>query len=262
MGKSDKMALTEELLPELECQNCSTYARPPIFLCETGHVICSTCNKMSTSCRNCAAKLIGTTSIPLNNLAKKILYPCDYHERGCKEIFSDDKIQVHLEECQFRTYKCPFAITAYKCSFEGFLSEMENHINEKHPKANSSRKVPQVHATTLNNVDVLSVWFQALYLDGNLFFRYTEKTEQFLNICILYVGPKTRRFKYAVTMETSNGEDSATMNFLTHPVETDVRELFNNGDGPSFQMAFVKRCLVKDQNLPIKVGITNESSKK
>ena len=43
-----------ELEEELECPVCMDISRPPIYQCEEGHIICSTCKPLLTNCPHCA----------------------------------------------------------------------------------------------------------------------------------------------------------------------------------------------------------------
>ena len=44
----------KELEQELECPICMDISRPPIYQCEEGHIICSTCKPLLTNCPHCS----------------------------------------------------------------------------------------------------------------------------------------------------------------------------------------------------------------
>lgn len=44
----------KELEQELECPVCMDISRPPIYQCEEGHIICSTCKPLLTNCPHCS----------------------------------------------------------------------------------------------------------------------------------------------------------------------------------------------------------------
>eukprot|EP00096_Caligus_rogercresseyi_P009048 TRINITY_DN3002_c0_g1_i1.p1 TRINITY_DN3002_c0_g1~~TRINITY_DN3002_c0_g1_i1.p1 ORF type:complete len:483 (+),score=143.23 TRINITY_DN3002_c0_g1_i1:44-1492(+) len=46
----------QEIEGELECPVCMDISRPPIYQCEEGHIICSTCKPLLTNCPHCASK--------------------------------------------------------------------------------------------------------------------------------------------------------------------------------------------------------------
>ncbi len=41
---------------ELECPVCMDISRPPIYQCEEGHIICSSCKPLLTNCPHCSKK--------------------------------------------------------------------------------------------------------------------------------------------------------------------------------------------------------------
>lgn len=46
-----------EIERELECPVCMDIARPPIYQCEEGHIICANCKPLLTECpHNCGKK--------------------------------------------------------------------------------------------------------------------------------------------------------------------------------------------------------------
>ena len=46
-----------EIEAELECPVCMEMALPPIYQCEEGHIICSSCKPLLTNCpHNCGKK--------------------------------------------------------------------------------------------------------------------------------------------------------------------------------------------------------------
>ena len=47
----------KDIESELECPVCMEIARPPIYQCEEGHLICSSCKPLLTNCpHNCGKK--------------------------------------------------------------------------------------------------------------------------------------------------------------------------------------------------------------
>ncbi|PSN33139.1 hypothetical protein C0J52_24746 [Blattella germanica] len=258
MSARRKFNLSEEVLPELKCQMCAKHTRPPIVICQGGHIICSNCQKSFPTCTNCKNPILKTRCTPLENLARKVLFPCDYALKGCSGSFSVDEIEGHLEECIYRSYLCPFKVTYYRCTWEGKLNALEGHIDEEHAIPGTKRNIFRNHQAELNNVNSSNSWFQILFLEKNIFFMYSEQTEAFINCCILYVGPKTKagKFKYSMTIVTQNGEgSSASMTFVAKHYETDVKAMFENCECPCFNMAFVKRCLDTSNSLKIYMQI-------
>ena len=55
--KNSKSAELREVERELECPVCMEVSRPPIYQCEEGHIICSSCKPLLKVCpHNCGQK--------------------------------------------------------------------------------------------------------------------------------------------------------------------------------------------------------------
>ena len=56
-AKSKKSAEMREVERELECPICMDVSQPPIYQCEEGHIICSSCKPLLKVCpHNCGKK--------------------------------------------------------------------------------------------------------------------------------------------------------------------------------------------------------------
>ncbi|PSN42360.1 hypothetical protein C0J52_08512 [Blattella germanica] len=241
-----KLDLSEELLPELKCQMCKKYTKPPIYLCKSGHIICDLCNNKSNSITDCKIKHSGVRCLALENLVKKILHPCAHQNKGCSEILFECEIEKHLEDCLHISYKCPFHIPG-KCSWLGLLKDMENHIMETHPEDYSTGTYSQRIVRKLKKINSRSLWYGAHIMEGNIFFRMTEKLPNCYNSCITFVGSKKESllFMYKITMEMKNPEESVMMRFPMKHYESNMKSMVHNCDCPCFSQSFAKKCVVE-----------------
>jgi hypothetical protein len=124
-------ALDEDLLKELECPVCMQYTVPPIKMCTNGHNICCKCRELVEICPTCRAKFSEFRSVALENIARRLKYPCANRKRGCRELFSVEHIAEHQAVCVYGEIKCP-ANLYLNCSWKGLKSDLKGHVKATH----------------------------------------------------------------------------------------------------------------------------------
>lgn len=149
-----------ELLEELECPVCSHYMIPPIFICPTGHSICSECKNRVQQCPSCRHLIQGIRNYTLEKLTTKVRYPCRFTDSGCPEILPPELISFHEANCSFANI-CPLKhITS--CKLKEETIDIVKHIREMHatflvfPNQEYSRNIEaqvttSYYATVFNN---------------------------------------------------------------------------------------------------------------
>lgn len=103
--------------------------QPPIFQCETGHSICSTCLPKMKQCPTCKSPSIKTQNFALAQIINHIDYPCRYEK--CKFSTKATQIKAHEATCVHGTFKCPLR-EYVKCDAQITHAEMNGHIQTVH----------------------------------------------------------------------------------------------------------------------------------
>jgi E3 ubiquitin-protein ligase SIAH1 len=125
--------LESSLLNQLECPECNEYMRPPIILCERGCKVCENWKSGYSYCKICDGCFVKARSLALENLARRVKYPCKYRSYGCTEIFSHDRIDEHQVECLHIPRTCPFSKLNYAyCSWSGSYDDIKGHLQSNH----------------------------------------------------------------------------------------------------------------------------------
>lgn len=122
----DKHAeLNRTLLKLLECPVCLEYMQPPIHHCKRGHLVCQNCKLRLDSCPYCRSRLCESRNLAMEQVAESLLYPCEFHNAGCKkQILLKDKL-AHENNCEFRIYNCFFE----ECQWKGQRGSLMSHMN-------------------------------------------------------------------------------------------------------------------------------------
>ncbi|CAG9831525.1 unnamed protein product [Diabrotica balteata] len=120
--------LDENLLAELVCPVCIEFMVPPIYICESGHSICSQCVELVRICPNCRSSLTKKTrNFTLENVTTRVQYPCKNQEIGCGYLTTSDKIRMHEKNCDLEDSPCVF-----NCGLKFKKPALFNHVNEEH----------------------------------------------------------------------------------------------------------------------------------
>jgi Seven in absentia protein family. len=249
--------ISNDLLLELECPVCMEYMLPPIMMCKNGHNICNSCKSNLDNCPSCREKLTDIKNLSLENICRKVKFPCRHAENGCKEVLPMDAVTKHQSECPYGLYKCPFVIASLDCSWEGYIADMQNHIRSKHGEPSDSRDVQGTHIARLPKFETASAWCQALFTMNEVFFRLSRVEDGFLYCCVFYVGPKDKapNYSYRLTIESTEGNGSVSSCHQTTGYQIDVNETFRKGHCAVFHLEFAKTCVNEENELVIEEEI-------
>ncbi|KAK2430658.1 E3 ubiquitin-protein ligase SINA [Trifolium repens] len=111
----------------LDCCNCSQTLRIPIFQCDNGHLVCSTCcSEFWNMCNKCSNQRLNRC-IAFENLLQSLEIPCPNEKYGCRETLSYSGNKNH-EECIYVPCYCPLP----GCDFVASSEVLSNHFSVKH----------------------------------------------------------------------------------------------------------------------------------
>lgn len=134
-----------------ECPVCLETMTAPIFQCQSGHSLCSSCsdNLCPSICPICRQNMTRIRNLQLEEIVNKAKVPCANANIGCKFTVPAGEKDEHLKECIFRDMECPIGTVFGKCSWQGKLQDMMNHFKERHP---TNCNVQQDTDIVLNNI--------------------------------------------------------------------------------------------------------------
>lgn len=80
-----------------ECAICKEYMSPPINCCQTGHIICSNCQKTMSKCPTCLSSFISARNYAVEELCTNVIIPCQ--NTTCDFVGGLKDLHIHEEKC-------------------------------------------------------------------------------------------------------------------------------------------------------------------
>ena len=216
-------ALDETLLSDLKCPVCTQYMVPPILLCTNGHNICSKCRQGVQCCPTCRAECLGTRNKAVENIVRKLKFPCVNRQNGCFDMLSIDHIAEHHAVCVYIKIKCPFHLFE-TCSWNGLKKDFKRHAKEAHP--HYVLEVSSFHSPHLPETLVLLSCF------GELFTHYLQKHDGRYYAAVQMMGASSEASKYKCefTLRAANGIEQISKTLFVQGYSEDFETIFNSGN--------------------------------
>ena len=210
-------ALYEIVWSELECPVCMQYMVPPIKLCSNGHNICSKCRGRVQLCPTCRAEFSQIRNVALENIARRMKYPCVNRQNGCLNLFSIEDIAEHHTACVYGKINCPFHFYM-TCSWKGPKNDLKEHAKAAHPgyfKEESSF-----------NCRYLSEDLVVLSCFGELFIFYLQKRDRRYYAAVQLIGTSSEASKYKCefALRAANGIEQISNTFLVRGYSEDFKQ--------------------------------------
>lgn len=114
----------------MECPVCFDYMRPPIYMCNGGHSICSKCKPNLKKCPTCTLAIGDLRNFSLETITGEAYFSCENKDVGCPERLKISDMQVHLKQCSFRKCACPRA--HLDCTWKGSKLQRKLHVKDNH----------------------------------------------------------------------------------------------------------------------------------
>jgi len=217
--------LDENLLRELKCPECMQYMVPPIYLCQNGRSICSTCReeRERSEFTFVGDSVLCIRNVALENIARCQKYPCDNRQSGCLDLFSNEDIAQHLLGCVYREFDCPLQLYG-KCSSKCMKSDMMNHLEKEHPGS-------FMETSTLSSVLFQDKGVSVLFCFGELFVhRQHERNGKFYcAVQLIGTSSEASKYKCEFTLRAANGIEQISNTFLVQGYSEDWETSFSSG---------------------------------
>ena len=158
----------------------------------------------------------------LENIARRLKYPCANRQRGCREMLSIEHIAEHHAGCVYGKIKCPLHLL-HTCFWNGFKNDLKEHVKEAHPKYLS--EVSKFTSPYL----IGTVLFVSCF--GDLFTHYKQIRDGKLYAAVQLIGTSSEASKYKCefTLRAANGIEQISKAFLVHGYSEDFEAIFNSG---------------------------------
>jgi hypothetical protein len=75
----------------------------------------------------CELKTLTPANLTLRKLLSELDFVCNNAENGCRKIIPYDKVNKHLETCEYAMIQCP---ASTGCKKNGLRPLMEKHISQ------------------------------------------------------------------------------------------------------------------------------------
>ncbi|TVU17723.1 hypothetical protein EJB05_33774, partial [Eragrostis curvula] len=128
-----KSAETEKITVEdansLDCGVCFSPLKPPIFQCDNGHALCSSCRDKLAPAGKCHVCGITTRRgyrrcLAMEHLVESVRVSCPNAAHGCDARLVYYDLAGHRKACLHAPCHCP----AETCSFVGTMKQLVDHI--------------------------------------------------------------------------------------------------------------------------------------
>jgi hypothetical protein len=161
--------------------------------------------------------------VALENIARKLQYPCANRQSGCLELFSIDFIAEHQAVCVYRNIKCPFHLFE-TCFWNGPKNDFKKHAIAAHP--HYVLEVSTFRSPYIPETLVLVSCF------GELFTHYLQKRDGRYYAAVQLIGTSSEASKYKCefTLRAANGIEQITKTLFVQAYSEDFENIFNSGN--------------------------------
>ncbi|KEH41206.1 E3 ubiquitin-protein ligase SINA-like 10 isoform X2 [Medicago truncatula] len=184
----------------LDCCKCFEPLTIPIFQCDNGHIVCSTCcTKLKNKCHECSLHISSKRCKAIENLLLSIKMSCSNAKHGCKEkiSYTDRK---HEEECVYVLCYCPLS----GCDFAASSEVLSNHFRHKHGDSIIKFSYGYSFTVSLKSNDEIIVLQEEN--DGKLFILNNRTTllGNAVNLCCIGPNSSESNYNYDILARSQN----------------------------------------------------------
>ncbi|KAL1206999.1 E3 ubiquitin-protein ligase SINA-like 7 [Cardamine amara subsp. amara] len=233
----------------LDCPICFEALTIPIFQCDNGHLVCSSCcPKLSNRCPTCDSPVGHNRCRAMETVLESVFVPCRNTKFGCTINVSYGKESTHEKECTFSQCFCP----ALDCNYTGSYSNIYSHFVDNH--CHNTKSVSFVCGGSIDvqmniaNEKILVLWeFKKRLLFALQCFN--EPHGLYVTVrCIAPSVPEVGKLAYCLYYSM----DGHTLTYKSPEVKKVVEV---SSQTPQDNFMFVPHSLLHGELLELKIGI-------
>jgi len=220
----------KSFLTELQCTACKQYMVPPITLCLGGHNICDSCRPKVQSCPICKEWFLATRNVFLENLSRRMIFPCRYSKYGCKDTFPYKAFREHEAICGYSPQTCPVDYLKLKgiCIWSGIASDVKKHLQAAHKELCEDYNDQLLLLLSSSSASYYSQKF--LFAYNQIFFYRCVIHRGIIYVALLYIGPPENDLKYQYKVIVMNNDETEglTMTLLARRFTETKDDVFSS----------------------------------
>jgi hypothetical protein len=178
--------------------------------------------------------------VALENIARRLKYPCANRQSGCLEFFSIEHIAKHHAGCVYGKIKCPRQVFA-TCSWNGLKNDLKEHAKAAHPTyfvESSTFTFPKLSGS----MAIVSCF-------GELF-TYYHKTKHgrcYAAVQLIGTSSEASKFKCEFTLLATDGVQQISNTFFVQGYSENFETIFNYGKCLSLDEKTVEHFLEENK---------------
>ncbi|XP_031282267.1 E3 ubiquitin-protein ligase SINA-like 10 [Pistacia vera] len=181
-----------------DCPICFEPLYSPVFQCENGHIVCSSCcTQIRNKCPSCRLPIGHNRCLAIEKVLESIKVKCQNTRYGCKETTSYGKKLDHAKTCHHAPCSCPLS----DCNFVGSCTQLYKHFRDEHENSSVKFQHNKVFQITLNFDDTFIVLQEEK--DGVLFILNIriESLTNVISVCCIAPSAKEQIY-YDIVAES------------------------------------------------------------
>jgi E3 ubiquitin-protein ligase SIAH1 len=249
--------LSEDFLKELECPVCLDYMASPIWMCESGHNICSSCRPRINACPTCRQPFLPVRNKALENLSVLTKAPCPYKKYGCQLVFGQEDFTEHKTVCPYRPYNCPLSkAEGIMCKWTGIRPDLKEHIQAEH--RNRLTELDFLKEVLIRKFRREMKYSRVIIACGEIFYQQFEVINNVFYFVVQHVGPENykSKFQYNFTISSRQHPESISISFIARSCRVDIETIYRSGQCVKLFFDTVKNFFDENNNFKFEFYIT------
>ncbi|XP_077297416.1 E3 ubiquitin-protein ligase siah-1-like isoform X2 [Arctopsyche grandis] len=258
---SEANRVLKEVMSVLECPVCLEFMQAPIFMCESGHNICSQCRaKLCLPiCPLCKTSVTGQRNFDLEKIASTMVTACTNSSYGCKFAGSPDEAKAHFGNCMHRQMFCPMGREFHQCTWNGSISDLQIHFAEAHQ--NNTRLKPGCQVL-FDDFDVTKKdEDMQLVSVGKFMYLYHVKIDPAMRLAywgIQFIGPREDASKSKYEFHIFNNKKTKKVIMSSEECQPDnlsFQDIYDSGNCVAIPLHVLKNFIHENRKFTFKFFI-------